>query len=72
MLYAGYHFLGMHLVWWFIWTLLLFWVFITPYSIPGELKRKNSAIDILQKRFITGKISLQEFKDKVAVLREDE
>ncbi|MEO8086537.1 MAG: SHOCT domain-containing protein, partial [Bacteroidota bacterium] len=32
MFYEGYHFWGMHLTWWFIWLVLLFWIFATPYD----------------------------------------
>ncbi|MDQ2864138.1 MAG: SHOCT domain-containing protein, partial [Bacteroidota bacterium] len=32
MFYDGYHFFGMHLVWWFIWMIFIFWIFATPYD----------------------------------------
>ena len=71
MLYNGYHFLGMHLVWWLVWSLLLFWVFATPYAIPGLRTKKGSAIDILQKRLAMGEISLDEFQERSKLLAEE-
>ena len=48
MLYNNYYWV-MHFVWWFIWVIMLFWIFATPYDIPGQRKKKDSPMDILQK-----------------------
>jgi putative membrane protein len=71
MLYDGYHFWGMHLVWWSVWGILLFWVFATPYDIPGRSKRKNSPLDILQKRFAAGELTNEEYQEKKKILEND-
>jgi putative membrane protein len=71
MLYDGYHFWGMHLVWWSIWGILLFWVFATPYDIPGRRKRKDSPLDILRKRFAKGEITNEEYQDKKKILENE-
>jgi putative membrane protein len=63
MFYNGYNFWGMHLIWWIIWLFLLFWIFATPYSIPGERRRKDSPLDILKKRFAAGQITEREYWD---------
>ena len=68
MYYDGYHFMGMHLIWWFIWVSFIFWVFATPYYIPGQLKKKGTALDILQKRFAAGQISIEEYEERKKVL----
>jgi len=44
MFYYGYHFWGMHLLWWFFWIVLLVWVFSKPYRYPRE--QKESHLDI--------------------------
>jgi putative membrane protein len=36
---------------------MLFWIFATPYDIPGQRKKRDSLLDILQKRFAAGDIS---------------
>ncbi|MEO5947998.1 MAG: SHOCT domain-containing protein [Chitinophagaceae bacterium] len=67
-MYDGYHFWGMHLIWWFIWAVFLFWVFATPYDIPGQLKRKDSPLDTLKKLFASGQINKEEYLEKKKVL----
>ncbi|MGZ3885621.1 MAG: SHOCT domain-containing protein [Bacteroidia bacterium] len=72
MLYYGYHFWGMHLVWWFIWIVFLFWIFATPYEIPGQKQKKNSPLDILQRRFALGQINAGEYREMRKVLEENQ
>ena len=67
-MYNGYNFGGMHFIWWFVWAIMLFWIFATPYSIPGQRSKKDSPLDILQKRFASGSISTEEYKEKKSIL----
>ena len=62
--YNGYLYWGMDLIWWFIWVVLLFWIFATPYPIPGERRKRDSALDILNKQLASGKIKLEEYEQK--------
>lgn len=71
MFYYGYHFWGMHLVWWFAWLILLFWIFGTPYDIPGQRNKRASSLDILQKRFAAGQISKEQYEEHKALLERD-
>jgi putative membrane protein len=71
MFYDGYHFWGMHLIWWFVWVMLLFWIFATPYEIPYQMKKKSSALDILQKRFASGQINKEQYLEHKAILEKD-
>ena len=66
-----YSFWGMHLFWWLLWMILLVWIFATPYDIPGQRKRKDSPLDILQKRLASGKISIEEYQEKKKILEND-
>lgn len=68
--YYGYHFLGMHLVWWFLWLILLIWLFATPYNLPGRRVRKDVPIDILKKRFASGEITKEDYLEKKKILEE--
>ena len=70
-MYYGYHYMGMHLIWWFVWIIFLVWIFATPYDVPGKPKRKDSALDILQKRYASGNISLEEYNDKKKNIESD-
>jgi len=69
--YNGFHYGGMHLIWWFIWMALIFWIFATPYKIPGEKRKPNSPLDILQKRFAGGSISKEEYEERKLILTKD-
>lgn len=63
-----YHYLGMHIVWWLIWGSLLFWIFASPYTIPGQRSTKNSPLDILKKRFAAGEIDEEEYQKRKKIL----
>jgi putative membrane protein len=56
-----YQFWGMHLLWWVILLVLLFWIFATPYDIPGQRTKKDSPLGILKKRYALGEINEEEF-----------
>lgn len=71
MLYDGYHFWGMHLVWWFFWALLIFWIFATPYDVPGQRNKSKSPLDILKQRFAAGEIKTEEYREKKKILEND-
>ena len=62
--FDNYQFVGMHLLWWFLWLILLFWIFATPYNIPGQRTKKDTPLDILKKRFAKGEINKEEFQEK--------
>ncbi|NBR16199.1 MAG: SHOCT domain-containing protein [Crocinitomicaceae bacterium] len=40
---------------------MLFWIFATPYDIPGQKPRRNSALELLNKRFANGLINREEY-----------
>jgi len=63
------HFWGMHLFWWIVWVVLLIWIFVVPWDIPGNRKSKNQAIDILDQKFAEGKISKEEYEEKKALIQ---
>jgi putative membrane protein len=71
MFYNSYNFWGMHLIWWFIWIMLLIWIFATPYRIPFQRMKKDSPLDILQRRFASGEITNEEYKEKKKILEND-
>ena len=64
----SYQYWGMNIIWWFIWGMLLFWIFALPYDIPGQRKKKDSPLDILQRRFANGEITKGEYEDKKKTL----
>ena len=60
-MYNENYYWGMNLIWWVVWVLLLVWIYAIPYDIPGQRRKKDSALDILKKRFANGQINLEEF-----------
>ena len=62
---------GMNFIWWIIWMIMIFWIFATPYNIPGQRTRKDSPLDILQKRFAAGEITAGEYAEKKKILKND-
>ena len=74
MLHAtGWSFLGMHLVWWAFWIVLIVTVSTTFTPVPkSQMKSGERALDILRRRFAAGELSSQEFERRKAVLERDE
>jgi putative membrane protein len=65
--YTNY-FLGMNWVWWILWIMLLISIFLMPFSIPGQRYKKATALDVLERRFNSGKISQKEYQEKKIIL----
>lgn len=70
MFYYG-NFWGMNFIWWFVWFILIFWIFAIPYNIPGQRTKKDSPLDILQKRFASGEITNDEYQERKKILEDD-
>jgi len=66
--YDGYHFWGMHIIWWFIWILFIIWIFATPW---GYQRTRDTSYDILRKRFASGEITKEEYQEAKKVLEAD-
>jgi len=67
-MFDGTNYYGMHLVWWFVWVMLLLWIFATPYNIPGQRTKKDTPLDILKKRFAAGQITKEDYLDHKSIL----
>jgi putative membrane protein len=70
MMYYENYYWGMNVIWWFLWVILIIWIFAIPYDIPGQRRKKDSAFDILQKKYADGKITKSEYFDKKRILEE--
>jgi putative membrane protein len=49
----------------------LVWIFALPYDIPGQRKRKDSALQILRNRFAAGEITAKVYEDMKAIIKKD-
>jgi putative membrane protein len=69
-MYWTYHYWGMHLFWWIFWVFLvgalLFWVW------QGSTSRHDSAVDELRRTYAAGQLTEEEYRHRLAVLREVE
>jgi putative membrane protein len=70
MFYNNYYW-GMHFFWWVLWIGMLVWIFAVPYDIPFQRRRRDSRLDILQKRFAAGEIGVKEYSDKRKIIGND-
>ncbi|WP_395057055.1 SHOCT domain-containing protein [Flavobacterium sp.] len=69
MYYENYH-LGINIIWWALWAILLIWILGIPYNTSRRHKR-HTASYILQKRYVSGDITKSEYYDKQKILIED-
>jgi putative membrane protein len=67
-MYYNGSFGGMNFVWWFIWMIMLFWIFATPYDIPGQRKKKDAPLYTLQTRFAAGEVPTEGYRKKKTLL----
>lgn len=66
----NHYFVGMHFFWWIIWIIIIIWIFVTPWDIPGQ-RKKDTAMEILKKRLANGEISIEEFEEKKKILQQN-
>ena len=52
----------MNFGWWLFWGIIIFWIFATPYDIPGRRLNKNSPIEILKRRLASGEITSEDYQ----------
>ena len=65
-----YHFMGMNMVWWIVWLVLIFAIFFIPFS-RGRAQKEETPLDILQKKYASGKMTTQEYEERKAILQKD-
>jgi putative membrane protein len=57
--------------WWVFWIIILIWIFATPYDLPGQRSKTETALEILKKRFVKGEITKEEYEEKKKLLEEN-
>ena len=72
MFYENSYLWGMHLLWWGALIVLLFWIFLLPFNIPGQRMKKDTPLDILKKQFASGAITKEEYVERKNILIEEQ
>jgi putative membrane protein len=68
-----YHFVGMHLLWWLFWVMLI----IGFFSIAIPVRRKTvrlyhvNSFGILQRRYAAGEITTEEYEERKTRIERD-
>lgn len=71
MMNGNYYFWGMGWFWWCFWVIIIIVFLILFEPVPKQKAKRNTALDILQKRFASGEISKEEYEEKKKVLEKD-
>lgn len=70
-MYNGYHFVGMHMIWWFVWIMFIFLIFGLFQPVSRKKIRENAPMEILKKRFASGEITKEEYEARKVVLEKN-
>jgi putative membrane protein len=72
MYHDGGFFWGMHLLWWLFWIVLIlaFFSLVTPVS-RRKARPRETALEILQRRYAAGEISSEDYEARKATLERD-
>lgn len=66
-----WHFFGMHGLWWLFWVILLAVVLFAVFNPRiNRKKEKESPLDILKRRYASGDISTEEYKERKSALED--
>lgn len=68
--YDGWGFLGMHLFWWLFWIALIVALFSLFTPVPSG-RRRETPLEILQRRFAVGEVSSEEYEERKEKLERD-
>lgn len=68
--YYEWSFWGMHIFWWLFWIAVIALMF-TPMAPVGTGRRRQSPLEVLQRRYAAGEISTAEYEERKAALSRD-
>ena len=68
--YNGWGFLGMHFFWWLFWIALIVVLFALIEPVPRG-RRRETPLELLQRRYAAGEITGQEYEECKGKLERD-
>ena len=63
----GYSMFGMHLLWWFFWISVIFFVFLYE-PVSRKVIYKNTPLELLKRHYATGNMTTEEYHERKKVL----
>jgi putative membrane protein len=66
-MYFEHHYWGMHLFWWIFWMAIISALLFSPWP-ARPLGRRDTAIEVLRRRFAAGEITEEEYRRRLEVL----
>ena len=70
MYYNGWGFWGMHFFWWLFWIVVIV-VTLLPVTPVSRGRRRETPLEILQRRYAAGEIEAAEYEERKAKLESD-
>lgn len=69
----AWSFVGMHLIWWLAWIVIISIAFTMFTPVPKhQLRSGERALDILRRRYAAGQVSTEEYEQRKVVLERDD
>lgn len=65
--YAEWGFWGMHIFWWLFWIAVIV-VLFSPLTPISRRRRRETPLEVLQRRYAAGDISTEEYEERKAKL----
>ncbi|OFZ67816.1 MAG: hypothetical protein A2V79_03280 [Betaproteobacteria bacterium RBG_16_56_24] len=67
--YGEWGFWGMHVFWWLFWIAVIVLMF-APFTPVSRRRRRETPLELLQRRYAAGEISTEEYEERKAKLTE--
>lgn len=68
--YSEWGFWGMHFFWWLFWIVVIV-VLFSPLTPVPRIRRRETPLEVLQRRYAAGDISTEEYEERKAKLERD-
>lgn len=65
--YGEWGFWGMHIFWWLFWIAVIVVLFL-PITLVSRGRRRETPLEVLQRRYAAGEISTEEYEERKAKL----
>lgn len=68
--YGEWGFWGMHIFWWLFWIAVIVVLFL-PITPVSRGRRRETPLEVLQRRYAAGEVSTEEYEERKAKLEHD-